>query len=66
MLEIGHVPVENETITFVAALRHNEMMTPRVFEEGDEWRNVLACVAHCLGPKLRGAITFEKMVICEA
>jgi hypothetical protein len=32
LLGMGHVPVENETITFVAALRHNEMMAPRVFE----------------------------------
>ena len=55
LLAMDHVPVENETIIFVAALRHNEMMTPRVFEEGDERRNVLGCVAHSLGPKLRGA-----------
>ena len=64
---MGHVPVENETITFATALRHNEMMAPRAFEGmGQERRNVLPCVAHCLGPKLRGAITFEKMVVREA
>src|SRR5262249_27744290 len=62
---VGHVPVE--TITFVAPLRPHEMVAPRVFEgRGQERRNVLACVAHCLGPELRGAITFEKMVIREA
>jgi hypothetical protein len=29
---MGHVPVENETITFVATLRHNEMMAARMCE----------------------------------
>ena len=53
---MGHVTVENRTITFVAALRHNEIMAPRMFEgRGQERRNVLACVAHCLGPKFPGA-----------
>ena len=64
---MGHVLVEDETITLVATLRHNEMMALRVCEgRGQERRNVLACGVHCLGPKLRGAITFEKIVVRAA
>ena len=51
---IGHVPLGKwETITFVAALRHNKMTAPMVVEGAMTGEMFLAYVKHCLVPTLK-------------
>jgi hypothetical protein len=51
---IGAVPLGRwETITFVAALRHNKMVAPMVIEGVMTGEMFLAYVENCLVPMLR-------------
>ena len=51
---IGAVPLGRwETITFVAALRHNKMVAPMVVEGAMTGEMFLAYVENCLVPTLR-------------
>jgi putative transposase len=51
---IGAVPLGRwETITFVAALRHNKMVAPMVIEGAMTGEMFLAYVENCLVPMLR-------------
>ena len=51
---IGAVPLGRwETITFVAALRHNKMVAPMVVEGAMTGEMFLAYVENCLVPMLR-------------
>jgi transposase len=51
---IGHVPLgEWETVTFVAALRHNKMTAPMVVEGSMTGEMFLAYVKQCLVPTLK-------------
>ena len=51
---IGAVPLGRwETITFVAALRHNKMVAPMVVEGAMTGDTFLAYVENCLVPTLR-------------
>ncbi len=51
---IGHVPLGKwETITFVAALRHNKMTAPMVIEGAMTGEMFLAYVKQCLVPTLK-------------
>jgi DDE superfamily endonuclease len=46
-----------ETITFVAALRHNKMIAPMVTEGAMTGEMFLAYVKQCLAPTLRATIS---------
>jgi len=51
---IGQVPLGTwKTITFVAALRHNKMISPMVIDGPMNAEIFLAYVDQCLVPKLR-------------
>lgn len=51
---IGRVPLGNwETITFVAALRHNKLTAPMVLEGAMTGEMFRAYVEQCLGPVLK-------------
>ena len=51
---VGEVPLGSwETITFVAALRHNKMMAPMVVKGAMNGEMFLAYVEQCLVPTLR-------------
>jgi DDE superfamily endonuclease len=51
---IGHVPLgEWKTMTFVAALRHNKMTAPMVFDGPMTGEMFLAYVEQCLVPTLK-------------
>jgi transposase len=53
-VRIGAVPLGRwETITFVAALRHNKMVAPMVIEGAMTGEMFLAYVENCLVPMLR-------------
>jgi hypothetical protein len=58
---MGHVPVENGTITFVVALRHNE-----VFEAGHELEKCPGLRRALLGSEAPGCDNIRKKVVREA